>query len=205
MNVELLGIEAIKNQLQKIQDGFETSKKLRVGIFGQNSGTVLQYAGIHEFGGVIKPKTGKFLAIPIRKELKGKSPREIQGLEFIPLKGSSPILAKIVNEKVTPYFLLKRSVTIPERSFLRSTINDKAKMEKALKKSNRQLMEVVEGKKNIEYWMNAFGLAIAAEIKNTINNGITPENSPLTAAMKGGTKPLYDSGRLINAIVHLVE
>ena len=96
------------------------------------------YARIHEFGGTVRPKSSKYLAIPIgaaktKAGVARKRPREIPNLKFVPRKGRSPLLVlehfknvkvkllgktirtdKVVT-KSTPMFVLKRSVTIPPR------------------------------------------------------------------------------------------
>lgn len=96
------------------------------------------YARIHEMGGTVRPKTAKFLAIPLaaaktRAGVARMRPRDIPNLKFVPRRGKSPLLVlehfknvkvkllgktirtdKIVT-KSTPMFVLKRSVTIPAR------------------------------------------------------------------------------------------
>jgi phage gpG-like protein len=78
----------------------------------------LIYAGIHQSGGRITPKRGKFLAIPATKEAKRaggarRFPRPLS--PRINRRGSGGVLVD-ANE-VVQYFLTK-SVTIPARPFL---------------------------------------------------------------------------------------
>lgn len=71
-------------------------------------------AHIHN-GGEIKPKTAKFLAIPIDKSVKGMYPREYAGeLIFLRKKEDGPngraYLAKPMKRKIKPLWVLKKSV-----------------------------------------------------------------------------------------------
>lgn len=71
-------------------------------------------AHIHN-GGEIKPKTAKFLAIPIDKSVKGIYPREYAGeLIFLRKKEDGPngraYLAKPMKRKIKPLWVLKKSV-----------------------------------------------------------------------------------------------
>lgn len=65
-------------------------------------------------GGVIKPRTRKYLAIPVDKSVRGKSPDEYSGLVFLRRKDEGPngraYLAKPMKTKVKPLWVLKRSV-----------------------------------------------------------------------------------------------
>ena len=67
------------------------------------------------FGGVIRPKERKYLAIPVDDDVKGKYPREYPGkLVFLRKKDEGPngraYLAKPMKRKIKPLWVLKRSV-----------------------------------------------------------------------------------------------
>ena len=53
--------------------------------------------------------------------------------------------------------------------------------------------------------LNTLGAKAAADVKNTIRQGIPPPNSPETIRRKGSSRPLIDTGQLINAITWIVE
>lgn len=85
-------------------------------------GTDLEYAAIHEFGGVIKPKSAKFLAIPITAAAKTYAkPRDFPDkLHFIP-GSSGGILA---NREGEAQYILRSSVTIPAHPYLRPALDE---------------------------------------------------------------------------------
>ena len=67
------------------------------------------------FGGVIRPKERKYLAIPIDRSVKGTYPREYPGdLVLLRRKDDGPngraYLAKPMKRKIKPLWVLKRSV-----------------------------------------------------------------------------------------------
>lgn len=57
-------------------------------------GTNVPYARIHQYGGVIKPKRGKYLAIPISKKAEGNSPRDFDDTICIKAKNALYIARK---------------------------------------------------------------------------------------------------------------
>lgn len=86
-------------------------------------GTDLESAPIHEFGGTITPKTAKFLAIPVTEEAQQyvsplNFPRE---LHFVLGKTGGVLM----DENDTAHFVLKKSVTIPARPYLRPAADEK--------------------------------------------------------------------------------
>lgn len=70
----------------------------------------------HVYGGPIRPKEKKLLAIPARKEAYGIRPSSglIPDLFFVETKKGAKMLASEVNGKLVVYYWLKESVTIPK-------------------------------------------------------------------------------------------
>lgn len=105
---------------------------------------------------------------------------------------------------------------IPERSFLRATINGKrqqvnAAIEDLVGKEVGALLETPGGPTEAQAdaaakrALGKLGLKLVAMIRATIRNRETvgPEdqaNAPSTIAKKGSTLPLVDTGQLINAL-----
>jgi hypothetical protein len=83
----------------------------------------LEYARIQDQGGTVFPRTVQYLAIPLRKLPVGKWPRDFAKgeLRLIKSRAGNLILAKISKSGViAPYFVLKKSVTIRGRNYLRA-------------------------------------------------------------------------------------
>ncbi|CAI3933441.1 phage virion morphogenesis protein [Commensalibacter communis] len=57
----------------------------------------------------------------------------------------------------------------------------------------------------IEQSLEAFGNIVAGQVKLEINNLLDPPLSPYTIKKKGSSKPLIDTGLLINSVVYQVE
>jgi phage gpG-like protein len=82
-------------------------------------GTDLEYAAIHEFGGVIHPRTAKYLAIPVG-DYTG-SPSKYPGLKLRKTKNGNLVL---VSASGQVQYVLKSSVEIPARPYLRPALDE---------------------------------------------------------------------------------
>lgn len=95
-------------------------------------GTNVIYAAIHQFGGVIRAKSGPFLAIPVTPAARAAgSPKNMSGLHIAQTwngatqEGGQFIL---VNDKGQTQFLLRRQVTMPARPYLGVSASDAAEI-----------------------------------------------------------------------------
>ena len=96
-------------------------------------GTNVPYAHIHEAGGDIFPRRGKYLAIPMHASAKGHSPRDFPDIFPIRLKDGRLFLARRpmfltrrranTGGAIVMMYALKRSVHIPSRPYLRPSID----------------------------------------------------------------------------------
>jgi HK97 gp10 family phage protein len=82
-------------------------------------GTNLEYAAIHEFGGTIQAKSSKYLAIPVGS-YKG-SPRKHADLKLRKTAGGNLVM---VDPSGIVQYVLKRSVEIPARPYLRPAFDE---------------------------------------------------------------------------------
>lgn len=91
------------------------------------------YARIQELGGTILPKNGKYLAIPISREAKQvASPRDMPNLVFVQsVKGQPMLVSEQLGKgrkgklgKVVVHWLLRLSVTLPARPYLRPAADE---------------------------------------------------------------------------------
>ncbi|MED4455908.1 hypothetical protein [Metabacillus fastidiosus] len=165
---------------------------VEIGIFGSDDSFYQMIASVHEFGMQIRAKN-KYLAIPT-KEAGTKRPRDFEGL-FKP-KGKNVLALADGNGGIKVMFILKESVNIPERSFIRSTfdanerdwasfIEDQIEKVLSLEITARQLFE-------------RLGALIVGEIQKKMTDLKRPGLSPLTKENRrhGGDNPLIDSGEL---------
>lgn len=97
------------------------------------SGRSLRYANILERGGTIVPRRGRFLAIPVGPALtpagvaRYDSPRQVQGLRFVPiLGGRMALLVKDRRGRSEVWFRLVRRVTIRPSWYLRDAVQTEA-------------------------------------------------------------------------------
>lgn len=91
---------------------------------GNTTDGPVAYATIHEYGGRITPKAGKYLRLPLPPALTARGVDKMSGVslrnnddyQFIPRKGRDPLLMHVPSGQ--PHYVLKRSVTIPPRPTL---------------------------------------------------------------------------------------
>jgi hypothetical protein len=197
-----------KNDIPKILVNLKGMRgSVDVGIFGSSGSELVEIATAHEFETTITPKNKKWLTVPLRKELKGKRATDFK-LEFLIPKdsgGKYALLVKRQGKSVVPYYLLMRKIVIPERAFLRSTF-DSDKFAVRIGRVIERLIDRALSTQsfNPESVLAGIGEEAVALIKERINNGEFAKNSPITTNMKGGKPPLYDTGRLRDAITYKV-
>ena len=93
--------------------------------------------------------------------------------------------------------------TIPRRSFIRSTFSKHLKANKRLLRA--LLQRVVITKITPHQALDAFGQKLAAQVINTINDGVPPPNAPATIARKGSSKTLINQGQMKQSIAYKVN
>jgi len=92
--------------------------------------------------------------------------------------------------------------TIPERSFIRSTIDDRSEEYHRLAKN--LCGRIIDGTMTTHRALAMMGTRIVVDIKRRIQRGIDPPNKPATISRKRSSKPLIDKGQLIGSITHEV-
>lgn len=96
------------------------------------------------------------------------------------------------------------TATVPERSFIRRTFEEKkAELARIIK---TLAGKVVKGTLTEDKALELLGQWAAAEVKKTITqHDIPPPLADETVARKGSSKPLVDTGQLLNAITYQVH
>ena len=166
---------------------------------GVPEGHMADIAAVHEFGATITAK-GKYLAIPLQKKYKGRSPKEFSDLFFVPSKsGDGGTLCKAKGKgQVEACYWLTKSVKIPERSFLRACVDEKQK--DFYKFAEKQVDKWLQSNDDPEPMLNALGLQFRGYVQKYIRDLSSPPNSGLTKTVKGSANPLIDTGNLVGSI-----
>lgn len=124
----------LRNSAQATIDTGAQSVQIVAQVGGGGVGGV-PYAAIHEHGGTILPKRGRFLAIPMGPALKGGKngganmwPRDIPDLTFVSIRGGAQAMlvrrmGKGKRAGFVPWFHLVRSVNMPARPYLRPAVD----------------------------------------------------------------------------------
>jgi hypothetical protein len=94
-----------------------------------------------------------------------------------------------------------KTIVIPERSWFRSTLDDKSKMKKALKAFDK----VTDMKFSLRKMFNLVGMELRGELRKKVRSNIQPENHPFTISRKRSSRTLVDKGIGINAIDYEVK
>jgi len=86
----------------------------------------------------------------------------------------------------------KKEIIIPERSFIRSTFDNRQVLESVNKIGQRIFLQA-----GIRQALSAVGLKLESAVRNTMNGDIQPDNHPFTVIKKGaGKNTLNATGRL---------
>lgn len=201
-------MERIRRELEKLQ-----SLKIHVGIMGDAGSDILMIAGVHEYGATIHARKAKHLSIPLTDEAKkAGSPRNIEGLQFIPI---APGYGYLVREKPKAkgkeynpnnydwLYMLVDSVEIPERSFIRGSYdNGKNTLDDLCKEA---IDGVIRKGWTAEQAADHVGKWALEMTRNYFNTQLAPPKSATTQLTSTQYQPLFDSGRLYNSITYSVE
>lgn len=194
--IEVIVKEDNMDKLMRVLDDLERYS-LDVGIFASDDSFYAMIANVHEFGMTIRPK-GRWLTIPT-KEANGRKPSDIPGL-FRP-RGKN-VLAVQDGDDLKVMFILAKSVNIPERSFIRSTFDEKNG--DWVRFLERQLDLVFDFKITVREMFERLGAKIVSDIQEKIQTIDTPPNSPITIENKGSSNPLIDTGGLRQRVTYRV-
>jgi hypothetical protein len=93
--------------------------------------------------------------------------------------------------------------TIPERSFIRSTMDAQSKPIAQL--AARLMAGVIVGKMTRRKGLGILGQHVLGEIRKTIRAGIDPPLQQATIDRKGSSKPLIDTGQLVGSLTYKVR
>ncbi len=92
---------------------------------------------------------------------------------------------------------------IPERSFLRSTVDEKSQEYSAL--LGKLVGRVVDGKITPNQALDRLGLTVERDVKRKIVEIKDPPNAASTIRMKKSSNPLIDTGQLRQSITYEIR
>lgn len=92
---------------------------------------------------------------------------------------------------------------IPQRSFLRSTVDENERRYVAAMK--KELAKIPSGKATVRGALRQTGERMRSDVIDKIRRGIPPPNAPSTIARKGSSTPLIDTGQLLQSITVKVD
>lgn len=95
------------------------------------------------------------------------------------------------------------SITIPQRSFLRSTLQDNQELIKKL--ADDLAKQVIKNKLSPTDALNRLGHAVVGLVQKKIQTGNFVPNAPSTIRKKKSSRPLIDTGHLRQSITHKVR
>lgn len=113
--------------------------------------------------------------------------------------GSSSLSLKVIDVATFHEFGTK---DIPERSFIRS--NDRKNKDKYKKMIQNGMIKVLKGELEPFQVLGLVGEQVTSDIKGGITAGLKPDLDPKTIERKGSSKPLIDTGQLLNSITYKV-
>ena len=189
------------NLIPDIKDAIEyiASHQIEIGIFGEDDSEMLMIARVNEFGTTIEPKKADSLTIPLIDEAIGRSPTEFNDL-FIP--EGTHVLARERGDGIQPVYALMKSVTIPERSFMRAGYDsNRSDFEE---KGDQLIQRALVLDITPQAAFDALGNYIVTSIQEFLTNLSDPSNSPATTGNKGSSNPLVDEGHLRDAITYKI-
>jgi len=92
---------------------------------------------------------------------------------------------------------------IPERSFMRSTVDENAEKWHSMVKRERD--QIWLGQSTVFESLAKIGEVIKSAIKDKISTLTEPPNAIFTILRKGSSKPLIDTGQMLNSIHYKIE
>ena len=182
----MAGVEQILEEFNRLKAACQEveQKKIVVGIVGNGADSeILAIAHAHEYGATIRPKEKKYLAIPLTKEAEAAgSPTVFSDLRFVNAKDGNLLMVRDKKKgrgkdkaESEALFLLVKSVTLPERSFIRASFDSsQGKLSDIVSKA---LGKVLTGDTTPSAAAESIGAQAAQLVQNYIDeNHVTPKS-----------------------------
>lgn len=171
MATDVNGLPRIITEFRKIQKSF-----IDIGILGPAGSKIVQIASSQEFGAVIE------VTVRVRKAL----------MRLLIEAGRSDLI------KLIPQ--VGGFMSIPSRSFVRSTMDDPKAIDKAFTFLEFGIDRILSGDGDALQAMQASAASLISSIQLTIRSDIQPPNNPITIALKPSDQTLVVEGRLSQSV-----
>lgn len=93
--------------------------------------------------------------------------------------------------------------TIPSRPFMRSYFD--SSIDDLTRFSTRGIAMVISGRGTLNQFFNSAGERMVSGVKKNIIHGTWAPNSPVTIALKGSDKPLFDTGTMYKSVTFAIH
>jgi hypothetical protein len=173
---------------------------IEIGIFGDGGDyTEAMIASVQEFGMTIKAKKN-YMVIPLAPKYKGVDPKSLDLFYLKTKEGTAYLCRNKGKDQIEFCYMLAKQVTVPERSFLRSTFDEQN--EKWTDFFERQIELVCSLEITAKQAYSRLGALIVGDVQKKMRNLRDPKLSPITVAdrQKHSTNPLMDTGHLRAAV-----
>jgi len=186
------GYRQIKQELAKLRNQ-EVAVGLQAGDMAEDGKmTIARLGAVHEFGATIEQ--GARSIMTYHKTKLNRKTGETSISKFVKKKRANFAMQHNVGPS---------TINIPERSFLRSTFDEKNKEWQS--KAEKQVGLVASGRKDAAGMLNTMGNVIEGDIKRKIVSGPFIPNAPSTIRRKKSSRPLIDSGHMRSSIRYVVR
>ncbi|MBD2796062.1 hypothetical protein ID856_05845 [Xenorhabdus sp. 18] len=184
-NFQGAGLKALEARIKALG-----KKKVVVGVPAsedkEHGGvSIITIAAAHEFGAEIKVPA-KTVTVYRKVEADGSFAR------------NGKFVKAAQSNFSTTHTVPAHTIRIPERSFLRSTLTENK--EHMTKDLSENLQSVIQGNMSTDAAFLDVGNKLIGKIKEKVIQGIEPPLSASTIRKKKSSKPLIDSGNLLNSI-----
>lgn len=93
--------------------------------------------------------------------------------------------------------------TIPSRPFMRNYFD--SSVDGLTRFTVNGIAKVLTGRSTLNQFFNAAGARMVSGVKKSINSGGWTPNAPYTIAKKGSSKPLIDTGVMLNSVTFAIH
>lgn len=196
MGIKFTGFDYTSNLIKLAN---ELRHKVLVAGMPQNNNKLNMIALVQETGKHIEAKNYPYLVIPTSNAA-GRKTSEIAGLyqRGHTLGISDPSQAN----GYRVMFILRKSVDIPPRPFLRITVDHKLSSWNKL--FNQEFLKVAIANGSADEVLHAVGKQMVSDIQDTMKKMSQPANAPLTSERKGFNDPLIDTKLMLTSVTYFV-